>query len=218
MSKRRDLARVLRHGDHATIGRSRVHQQCSITQKRMRRKRYAEAHATEAIAMYTAMKKLHLANCGPKLSARALKRLETAIGGKLPQDYLKFLSLHNGGETPGYVLRIPTEPGILLYMHGFLSATESARGLATVLLVKRNCEEYIPSDTIPIAFFDEDDLLLLRTSGARRGQVDLKLSGNVTDHEDPESGVVPVAKSFREFVGKLTVLSKDDEEYEYGMW
>jgi SMI1-KNR4 cell-wall len=163
--------------------------------------------------------KIRLTQLGPRLSTTALHRLEAALGNELPGAYLRFLSKQNGGTALGHCFRFSGRTSQRYYVNEFLSATKSTRGPLSILEMRAQWNDGIPSDTIPIAIVSGEYLLLLRISGARRGHVDLKVTADVENWTDPEDGIVPVAKSFPEFLKMLDFIPEEElDEDEYGLW
>ncbi|HUG68223.1 MAG TPA: SMI1/KNR4 family protein [Pirellulaceae bacterium] len=156
---------------------------------------------------------------GPKLTTKSILALESAIDAAVPQDYLCFLHATNGGSASGLIFSVPGKKGTR-YINDFLAASQSIRGPLAILDVRKQCTEFIPKDALPIAFVSGDDLLLLRTRPPKRfGAIDLKINSDVTNHDDPESGVVRVAKSFEAFMTMVKQVPEEElDDDDYGMW
>lgn len=152
---------------------------------------------------------LSMSDTGPRLSEEDLRRLESKIECRLPQQYMNFLLQHNGGlpepswfkiqwrgqewaegweaDTVEYFLSIYDEPDA-----NFLNYFETFEGR-------------IPRDTIAIAFDPGGNLILLGTGDKNRGNVFFWMHSYETyeDEEPDYSNVGFVANSLDEFISSL---------------
>ena len=148
-------------------------------------------------------------NTGPTLTEENIARLEDQLQCRLPADYRDFLLKHNGGRPSrvhfSILLGGETEEW---WIDSFYSVDEhlaqpssEARG-ATLSCAHFTDGEFVPRDCLVIGSAVRDDRLLLRLSGDRRGQIDMKF-GEDMDQADPEGGIYPLAESFCAFLRSL---------------
>jgi hypothetical protein len=161
------------------------------------------------------MASVNLHHAGPKLTKASLDAVQALIGAELPADYVAFLAKSNGGTADGYHFQLKRTKR---YVNTFLSTRVSKRGPCAMTAVLQNCEGLIPSDSLPIAFADGANLILLRTKPRRYGQVDMKIDAE-TREGSPESGVVKLARTFSEFLERLQYTNPTElDEDDYGLW
>jgi len=160
-----------------------------------------------------------LKRTGPKLTTKSVRALEAAVDTPIPDDYLGFLRQTNGGSGTGLIFSVRGKKGVR-YINNFLAASKSSRGPLAILDVRKECTGFIPNDALPIAFVSGDDLLLLRTRPPKRfGAIDLKVNSDITVHDDPESGIIRVARSFGAFMGMVKQVPEEElDDDDYGMW
>lgn len=162
------------------------------------------------------MKELNLSRTGPKLVTKSLSNLVAAIHSDLPVDYVDFLRRNNGGDATDHFFKFKRRKR---YINNFLATIQSKAGPLTILGVRTQCDGFIPTDSVPIAFIDGSNLLLIRTKPRRFGAIDLKLDAETWNCDDPESGVFKVAPSFAAFLERVDYMDPSDlDDDEYGLW
>lgn len=158
---------------------------------------------------------LKLQRSGRPLTAISLKRAEKELGITFPAEYRRFMLKHNGG--------VP-EPGYFLYKHAksgkkhstwvdelcriTTSKIDSLSLRGQNEMVARCAAEGspVPDGAFTFAYGPGSSLLIL-TTGARKGQVWLKLWDEVDSDPDskpdPKQGMHRVAASFDKFLAIL---------------
>jgi hypothetical protein len=147
------------------------------------------------------------------LTENELAAFEVCVGGRLPEDYRKYLLIHNGGTPHPNTFTISEDEGdtsvhILYGLHAGPSWAS----------LKRSVEVYrgrIPSEAIPIGSDPLGNAILLVFQGPRMGEIcfwDHEQEGGPSDWDN----VVTVAPSFSKFLGLLKEFDppedlKDDE-------
>lgn len=162
--------------------------------------------------------KLSLSKVGQRLGEKARKKLSDVLNGVDAEDYLEFLKHHNGGDATGYWFKIRGSKE-KQYVDTFLSASDSKGYPTSLFLVKKNAEGFIPEDAIPVAFVNGENLVIMRTVSRRANKIQIKISADVADPNDPEDGIKSVAGSFRKFIELLRFASVEElEEDDYGLY
>ncbi len=152
---------------------------------------------------------------GDPLSAATISYFDFLLN--FPDDFKRFLRKSNGGtpdradftwQHPG---RGPQESHVDRFFGIDTRPFGPDRGVDCIGAIVR-FRDCLPQYCIPIAFVDRDDLLLTFVSGARAGQVWLKLGVPplVGEEHDREEGLYFVADSFAAF---LNLLTKPEDEY-----
>ncbi|MGN6544047.1 MAG: hypothetical protein ACTHK7_03290 [Aureliella sp.] len=78
---------------------------------------------------------------------------------------------------------------------------------------------FIPEDAIPVAFVNGENLVIMRTVGRRANKMQIKISADVSDPNDPEDGIKSVAGSFRKFIELLRFTAVEElDENDYGLY
>jgi hypothetical protein len=138
-----------------------------------------------------------------------VERIEQALaGGRLPEDYRRFLLTHNGGspEPAGFVLAGPPGPYQDSEVQWFLGIGDPDYDLEDWFATYRGPEARMPAELLPIAVDPGGNVICLAVAGERRGAVFF------WDHEeesDPPgwSNVHPIADSFDAFLEGLRDLA-----------
>jgi hypothetical protein len=141
---------------------------------------------------------LKLTQRGTKLTKKSIDGFKTKLSLELPIDYQDFLSTNNGGTATGYWFR------------------STSRGPMTIAKVMQNCRDILPIHSLPIAYVDGDNLLLLRVDAKKFGQVDLYID---CESALATKGIHRVAKTFGDFLNGLQYTEPADlDDDDYGLW
>jgi len=147
---------------------------------------------------------LQIEGSGTPLTNDMIIEFEAKFEIKLPDDYVEFMKLHNGGYVQGnmvfdFIELGDTEPtGTVLRC--FLSFSDEQNGLSRVR------ERIVNDEAPPSLLLIADDVfgnpIFIGVSGDDIGKV---IFGN-HELEDPETGYLvmsPISDSFNEFIGAL---------------
>ncbi len=148
---------------------------------------------------------------GDKLTAAKIRPVDDVL--EFPEDYKRLLQKTNGGvpDHPFFTWKHPSEGTQEAEIDRFFGIGHEPM---TTPFRKVDCvsaimvyRDVLPQQSIPIGIADQEDLLLTFSHGRRKGQVWIKR----WEHglADPETELYRVAKSFSEFLSKL---SKDEPE------
>lgn len=106
---------------------------------------------------------------------RDFRRLERALGTRLPGEYRRFMEVANGGSLPGYAVDLPPGGGgEPIELSELFTVTRDARGgfgWGTVRGEWEHRPAALPPDLVPVARDGGDSLLFLRTAPAHHGEV-----------------------------------------------
>jgi hypothetical protein len=82
--------------------------------------------------------------------------------------------------------------------------------------VMENCREILPTQSLPIAYVDGDNLLLLRVDAKKFGQIYLYVD---CESAAATKGIHRVAKTFGEFLKGLQYTDPAElDDDDYGLW
>lgn len=168
------------------------------------------------------MKRLTLRNGGSKLGIRQIKTMEKQLGFELPEDYKNFLLKHNGGEVTGrsnFYYNKSSDPTYVTFfclVDEHLAEPQEKADAYSISFQRYKFQEenpgVIPDNCLVVGKDYLGCLILLRTQGRRRGQVDYKMIDEWPEpEEDREQDVYRLAKTFSEFLDMLL----DDDEVEF---
>lgn len=158
--------------------------------------------------------RVRLTNVGWPLTPNQLDVMEDNLANfPLPTAYRSFLLKHNGGEPdPSYFAwRHPREGEMISHVDRMLGfdprpMDDRLRGV-DVFRVSLKYRDVLPDLSVPIAFVDRDDLLLIFVNGPREGRIMIKVwcevSLRIDEPPTREEGVHPVAESFEAFLKML---------------
>jgi cell wall assembly regulator SMI1 len=147
----------------------------------------------------------------PPIGGAELQQLQAGLGRPLPEDYQRFLLLHNGGraDPPAFALRWNDASLAKRFPKGLIhvmfcidasSASDLMRNLASY-------RERIPADTLPIGMDPGGNILLLGLAPPHTGRVLFWVQDHEVAWEDGEtpdfSNVGLAAQSFNEFLQLL---------------
>jgi hypothetical protein len=156
---------------------------------------------------------LKLTQRGTKLTKKSIDGFKTKLSLELPIDYQDFLSANNGGTATGYWFRSKRTKR---YINTFFAITSTSRGPMTIGKVMENCRDILPIQSLPIAYVDGDNLLLLRVDAKKFGQIDLYID---CESASATKGIHRVAKTFGEFLNGLQYTdSAELDDDDYGLW
>jgi SMI1-KNR4 cell-wall len=156
---------------------------------------------------------LKLTQRGTKLTKKAIDSFKSKLAIELPSDYQDFVSSNNGGTATGYWFR---SKRARRYINTFFAITPSPRGPMTIGRVMENCREILPTQSLPIAYVDGDNLLLLRVDAKKFGQIDLYVD---CESAAATKGIHRVAKTFGEFLKGLQYTDPAElDDDDYGLW
>lgn len=136
-----------------------------------------------------------------------LLRAEQEIGRRLPAEYKQHLRKFNGGqpEPAGFDIvwngQDWTEGWETNSVHYFLAIYDGET--SNFLDYYRDFSDRIPADTVPIAYDEGGNLILLGVEGKNEGKVFFWLQEYESDDEPNYSNVGFVARNFEKFLNSL---------------
>jgi len=148
-----------------------------------------------------------------KLTPEQIRRFEDHLQVKLPEDYRKFLSKHNGGVPDKGIFKIKgcTEE---FWLDELFAVDADEESQPDIPLITSTHGKFVPNDCLIIGTVCRDDLLLMRLKGKHRGRIELK---RMDVSNDPAKGVCLVAKNFKGFVASLYRGSDDFEPASFAL-
>lgn len=168
------------------------------------------------------IKDLKLERTVPKLTERKIKQVEEELGCPLPGDYRAFLRKHNGGDcVPGYFhtthdrRRYGHHIVTFLHIDANGSRPNQDAELHSLSRVRHTYEvayRVFPKDWLPIGMDGTDNFVLMRLAGRSAGRIGFLYVGEEFPNPESDNPVHKVAKSFDEFIERLSPTEDDDVE------
>ncbi|HEX4505386.1 MAG TPA: SMI1/KNR4 family protein [Alphaproteobacteria bacterium] len=147
---------------------------------------------------------IEIANQGDGVTAAGLAALEKEFGAKLPEDYLEFLSLNDGGRpTPGTVdiEGLPGSPTDVQEFFGMHGASGSSNILWNLEVIRDRLPNF---HALPIACDSGGSLFCLTPSQAGKSEVVYcDMPGSSFYKATQDISVYKVAPDFRSFMNKI---------------
>lgn len=148
-----------------------------------------------------------------QITGKAIEELERQLGCKLPNDYRQFLLKHNGGIPDANCFYVHPDDERTTWIDEFCFVDknlaiplESAEPYS-IAFERFKWEDKIPSGFMVIGISARDNLVLLAITGKRKGEVWLKIVGDLPIEEDwtklKTKHMKRVADSFSAFLDKL---------------
>lgn len=149
------------------------------------------------------MANIELVNSGAKLTEKIIKGVEKKHGIVFPPHYRKFMLKYNGGYIKGEhaVLCDDGDDIDWSVISTFMCATKHKTNTYMLDWQMANCDRR-PAGSFPVADTDGGDRLYLFFEGGRAGQVWIE-NHEMGEDDDPESGLLFVARSFPKFLDGL---------------
>jgi hypothetical protein len=138
---------------------------------------------------------------GTPLGDADLDAFEARVATTLPDEYRRFLKLHNGGRVRPRSVRIEDGPSCTASIQDFLSLTSLEKTWATF---KEEPYARMPPEHIPIAICEGGDYLTLVAGGPMRGQILLWFHEEEGDETYTYDNLYFVASSLDELIAGST--------------
>ena len=145
---------------------------------------------------------------GPPVDVDRIRSAERELGVDFPKDYLAFLLLHNGGKARDPAFNFERKGVIRWGWLEFCSITDSSNDPGNLQGANRRIQEErqngfrVPQGAVAIGYDQEDNPLLLLTSGRRAGEVWLKIWDDA-DEGKAWDGAYKLSGSFSELLKSM---------------